>query len=580
MQMVQMRAVLSINPYDFDLAARYADALMHFQLYEAAADAYEYAAEVYRFFYPNQSLPDAIVHGWLLSCYHSDRMQTKCLEIAEIYRSPDRLDLMLEAVAGKVLIRMGQADKGRRLLTSAAENAESLLTEKERPQTIYPEHLAWFYSFVQEEPERALAWSNQAFEESPERKGVKEMFAYAMALNGQYELARQDANSPGVKTQIALLTTAMAELAKEQKQTALDSLRKAIEMSPESFVAEKAIGLLKEQESAYIPAVDPAVIGEALKDQYQDRIVPDFMEPSKRYSVKLLFSGSDFLYGDEFQPRLVLENTSSDALVISDDGLLQGRIRIDAVLEGGLNAEIPDLLSMRFRPSKPVLPGEHLSIPLDLHSGPLRKLLMTYPQAETAIRFTVYLDPVISSSGGVENRVKTTDPVQAKIYRRGVMLTRNFLLQRLDVLSKGQPGKKYQAAALFTGLLAEHQALALNRADFKHVPVEKALLTDAVRKLLVDPDWKIRVYTLDCLASLSMPVDTEIMGEISDNLNHDKWPVRMMAMYLLANAQPESFQKVLNWTSQHDNYPLNRSMALALGGKEPASRETAEGSLE
>jgi len=172
-QMVQMRAVLTIDPYDLDSAVRYADALMHFQMYETAADAYGYAAQVYQFLYPAQQVPDDIIHGWLLSCYHSDRMETKCLEVAETYRNPDRLDLMLEAVAGKTLIKMGQIDKGRRLLVSAAEKAEALLSAEERAQSMYPEHLAWFYSFVQEEPEKALAWSNRAFEESPDRKGVK-----------------------------------------------------------------------------------------------------------------------------------------------------------------------------------------------------------------------------------------------------------------------------------------------------------------------------------------------------------------------------------------------------------------------
>jgi hypothetical protein len=42
-----------------------------------------------------------------------------------------------------------------------------------------------------------------------------------------------------------------------------------------------------------------------------------------------------------------------------------------------------------------------------------------------------------------------------------------------------------------------------------------------------------------------------------------------MAMYLLAKTQPESFQKVLDWTVQHDPYPLNQKMAQTLGGKMP-----------
>ena len=572
---VQMRTALAIDPYDVDAAVQYADALLHFQLYETAAGAYAYAAKVQQFLDPAQPLPDDIVHRWLLSCYHSDRMETKCVEIADACRNPDRLDMMLEAVAGKALIRMGQGDRGRRLLTSAAEKAEMLLSAREPAPTIYPEQLAWFYSFVQEDPEKALARSNQAFEESPEREGVREMFAYTMALNGQYELAQQYADSLEPLPPIALVAAAMTDLANDKKQTALEKLRQAIEAAPESFVAEKAIKLLKQQESDYIPAVDPAMILNALKAQYTDQIVPEFMEPSKRYTVKLLFNGSDFLYGGEIQARLVFENTSSDVLIISDDGLLRGRIRVDAALEGGLNLEIPELLNTRFRPSRPIMPGEHLSVPLDLDGGRLRTLLLTYPQAETTVRFTVYLDPVVLSSGRVKNRVKKTEPVQAKIYRRGVVLSRDFLLQRLGILSKGQPGQKYQAALLFTGLLAEQQALRLGRANYQHISVEKVLLVDAVRKLLIDPDWKIRAYTLDCLASLSMPLEPGLAGEISDNLNHEKWPVRMIAMYLAAKTQPESFQRVLDWISEHDSYSLNRKMALALGAKKPATNESA-----
>jgi hypothetical protein len=85
---------------------------------------------------------------------------------------------------------------------------------------------------------------------------------------------------------------------------------------------------------------------------------------------------------------------------------------------------------------------------------------------------------------------------------------------------------------------------------------------------------------LDCLVSLSNPFDTELIHDISENLNHDKWPVRLMAMYLLAKDQPESFQKVLDWTSQHDAQAFNRRMALALGARKPASNEPVAGLVE
>ncbi|OQY05172.1 MAG: hypothetical protein B6I25_06015 [Planctomycetales bacterium 4572_13] len=572
---VQTRRVLEMNPYDLDAAVRYADALRQLQMYDIASDAYAYVDQVHQFLYPGQPLSDDIVQGWLFSCYHGDRLQTKCLDLTETYRDPERFNLLLEAVAGKTLIKLGRPEKGKRLLESAAQKAESLVSAKNLSEPVYPEYLAWFYSFVLEQPEKSLAWSNQAFIADPNRQGVGAIFSYSLALNGQNDLAKHYAEPLKETDQIAALTLAVVQLSADDKQPALDALRATVEMLPDSFVAEKAIHLLKEYESDYIRSVSLGTIREDLENKYGSRVVSDFMHPADRCSVKLLFNGSDFLYGADFPGRLVIENTSDETLIISDEGLLQGYLRVDAVLDGGLNVEIGNLLSMRFRPSQPILPGKHLSVPLDLNRGRLKRVLLTYPQADVQIHFTAYLDPVTSESGNSENRMKGIKPVHAQIRRRGVVLSQNFLLQRLDVLSKGQPGQKYRAAALFTGLLAEQAAVELSGADFRHVRVERALLTDSVRKMLVDKDWKIRVHTLSCLLSLSVPLDG-IVGEVSENLNHDKWPVRLTTMVLLAKAQPETFQKVLDWAVQHDSYELNRRMAMALGGTqaEPETDET------
>jgi tetratricopeptide (TPR) repeat protein len=565
---LQTRRVLEMNPYDLDSAVRYADTLRQLQMYDIASNAYAYVDQVHRFLYPGQSLPDDIVQGWLFSCYHGDRLQTKGLGLTETYRDPKRFNLLLEAIAGKTLIKLGRPEKGERLLEAAAQKAEELVSVKSSLEPVYPEYLAWFYSFVLEQPEKSLAWSNQAFIADPNRQGVGAIFAYSLALNGQNDLAQQYAEPLKETDQIAALTMAIVQLSADDKQPGLDALRAAVEMSPDSFVAEKALRLLKDQESDYIPDASLGTIREDLEKGYGGRVVPVFMLPADRCSVKLLFNGSDFLYGADFSGRLVIENTSDEVLVVADEGLLQGHLRVDAVLEGSLNVEIPNLLSMRFRPSQPILPGKHLSVPLDLNRGRLGRLLMTYPQADIQVHFTAYLDPVVSESGQSESRMKSIKPVHAQIRRRGVVLSRDFLLQRLDVLSKGQPGQKYRAASLFTGLLAEQTAVELSGADFKHVRVERALLTDSVRKLLVDKDWKIRVHTLSCLLSLSIPIDG-IVGEVSENLNHEKWPVRLTAMVLLARAQPETFQKVLDWAGQHDSYELNRRMAIALGGRKP-----------
>jgi hypothetical protein len=570
------RRVLEMNPYDLDTAVRYTDMLRQLQMYNTASSAYEYISQLQQLLYPDQPLSDDIIQGWLFSCYHGDRLQTKCLGLTETYRDPDRFNLVLEAVSGKTLIKLGRADEGNRMLESAAQKAEELASVKSLFEPVYPEYLAWFYSFVLEQPEKSLAWSNQAFVEDPNRQGVQAIFAYSLALNGQNDLALQYAEPLKEIDQIAALALAYVQLSGDDKQAGLDALRSVVEMTPDSFIAEKAIRLLEEQESDYIPSDSLGTFRERLEAEYGSRMVPRFIAPADCCSVKFLFNGSDFLYGADFSGRLVIENTSDEALVISEEGLIQGYLRIDAVLEGSLNVEIPDLLSMRFRPSQPILPGKYLSVPLELNRGRLRTLLMTYPQADVQVYFKAYLDPVTSKSGQPENRMKSIKPIQAQIRRRGVVLSRDFLLQRLDVLSKGQPGQKYRAASLFAGLLAEQIAVDLSGADFEYVRVERELLIDSIRKLLVDKDWKIRTHTLSSLLSLSIPLDG-IAAEVSENLNHDKWPVRLMAMVLLAKAQPETFQKVLDWAVQHDAYELNRRMAVALGGqkKEPEVNELA-----
>ncbi|MBC8378838.1 MAG: hypothetical protein H8E62_06665 [Planctomycetes bacterium] len=566
--LLQLRTALDINPYNIDHTLAYAQTLTRMQLYDAAAWAYEYAARLYQFSYPEQPLDEAILLPWILCCYQAPRQEIKCIEITEKHRDPARFDLMLEAVAGKASVKLGQVEKGKEILDAAGKKAEKLLSEKGLMKPIYPEQLAWFYSFVLERPDKALAWANQAYKEAPQRQGVQEIFAYTLAQSDQLELAREYAESSQDSSQIASLTMGLALLTEQDQSRALELLKSAVAMQPESFVAEKALWLLKNQNSDYILPISVTAAEAELKKVYEGHLVPEFIPPQKRFSGKLAFNGSEFFYGNDLLPRLIIENIGTDPLIIGPGSIIEGRLRVDVSLKGDLNVEIPNLLSMEFRPSRPVLPGEHLSISLPLDIGKLRKLLRTYPQANVDVLFTAYLDPVVNENGRVENALKATEPVRGQIRRGGVVLTRDYLMQRLDALSKGQQGQQLRAVKLFAGLLAEQKVFEISQADFQYVKVPQELLLDAVRRALKDENWKIQVQTLDCLISLSMPLDPKLIQDISQNLNHEKWPVRLMAMYLLANTQPQTFQNVLDWTALHDPYPINRRMAIALGAKE------------
>ncbi len=573
MYVVGLRTSLDLNPYNLSSAVEYADALNRLQAYEVAMGAYDYAAKLYEFLYPDEPLDEAILLPWILCAYHAPRQEMACLDVIERYRGRRHFDLTAEAVAGKTWMKLRRPDKANEILTQAGKRGEKLLMEKGLQRPVYPEQLAWFYSFVLKDPDKALAWANRAFKEAPERQGVREIFAYALAKSGQVELAKEYAADSQQTSQVAVITLALVEISAGNDTEAISLLKSAVGMASESFVAAEALQLLAEKGSDYVAPAYAATALQDLNTAYEQQVVPRFLTPQQRFSPKLVFGGSEFFYGNQLQPKLSIENMSASPLIIGPGGALQGRVQVDVALTGDLNVEIPNVLSTAFRPSRPVMPGEHVSVPLAVETGKLERILLTYPQANVELAFTVYLDPVADAAGKVQNGLSELQPVVDRIQRSGVNLTRDFLMQRLDSLSKGRPGQQFRAVRLFSGLLAEQKAFEMSGATFRHVQVDQTLLTDSVRRGLKDDNWKVRIEAMDSLLMLSVPLDTNLIADISQNLSHDKWPVRLMAMYLLARAQPGSFSKVLDWTAQYDGHWLNRRMALALGAKEPQNAQ-------
>ncbi len=85
-------------------------------------------------------------------------------------------------------------------------------------------------------------------------------------------------------------------------------------------------------------------------------------------------------------------------------------------------------------------------------------------------------------------------------------------------------------------------------------------------------DWVVKVNTMADL--LSMPIDQELATTVAKNLNDPQWPVRLMAVYLLATSTGESFRPVLDWVAQQDSNELVRSLAMSLQSA-PASAASA-----
>jgi len=565
----QTRLALTENPLDIDAAMTFAQYAEQLQLYEIAADAYKYAADLFEYLYPSQPMPDTIYLSWMLNSYNTQRRQNQCLSIVEQLRQKGVFNLFAEVIAAKATEKIAGKQKALQALKNAEDKAKQLFSPGLAQQrTVTAQQLAWFYCFAMPDPENALDWANKAYSTDPNSASAAAVLAYSLMMNGQTEWAQNIIQNYDLN-QIALLTLAKIQIQNEQNDLAIQTLNEAINRDPGALETQFAKELLRQIGGEYLPPVDTDLILATLANTFQRNLVPEFVTPEQIISVQLNTRGTKFTYGTEFGGTLAITNLSSEPLVISDASFFTGRIRIDALVTGDLSTKIDNLVSLRIRPASPIAPASSFFIPLRLTTGQLRKILLTHPQASFDIEFKVFLDPVIDQYGQITNNLTGFEPATLVITRQKLELTGKYLKNRFSSLKQGKQGQKTNAAQLFTGLLAEQNVMAGREPLYKFMYADwmPELLKSAIIHNLTDDDWVVKVHTM--AAIFPLPMDYDLINAVAENLNDSNWPVRMMALSLLAKNQHRNFKKVLDWAAKYDNNMLVRAMAIASGAEKP-----------
>ena len=577
----RLRLALRENPVDMDAAVAFAEYTEQLQLYEVAATAYGYCVDLFGYLYPSEALPARIYLPWAISSYNSHKGVSKCMDIARRVRDRGEFDVRLEAIVGKAAVKLGDIELATSTFKGIEERTAQLLMLEgikagNDPQSsgvskIRPEQLAWFYSLALPIPDRALDWANRAYKADPNSPVTAAILAYALVMNKQIEPAKSLLNSYP-PNQISEVTLGQVQLAQGQTDLAIETLNSAIAKDPGSFAAERAKEILVQQGQPYVPPVDPQTVLVSLARVFRDAVVPKFTAPEQAISPKLDIQGDTFAYGSEFSGIAAIINNSSEPLVISDEGLFKGNIRIDAKITGVFDVNVPSLVFTRTRTAFLGEPGQSILIPVPLTTGKLRETLLAFPQASLEIEFTLYLDPVVAADGGIANRLTRIRPATARIKRPGVELTTRYLQQRFNSISQPGQAQKIEAATLFVGLLKEQHAFSGGRPLYRFVydermtPLLRSALTHEAGLLRsrAENDWPVKVHTMAQM--LLLPLDHPLVSAVAENLNNGKWPVRMMAIYLLGQSGQSQFDQVLQWVMKNDPNQLVRQMAVALQG--------------
>jgi len=569
--LTHLRDSVTLNPLNLDSALAFARQAEIAQLYELAADAYQYTAELFTFLYPSESLPPDIYIPWAINCYNTTRKVTQCLKIAAKVRDSGRFDLFIEAIAGKAALKAGNEKQAQQILQNAEAKAIELIqNNKKTPDTTIPDEqqVAWFQCFVTQEPNEAIHWANRAYAKDPNSSTAAAFLAQALTMNGQMDWPKVliEDYEP---SQISQLVLAKTQLAEGKKSAASESLKSAIDRDPASFVAEQAEKILSKLGQQYIPPIDPAIILTALKNRFGENIAPKFTPPDKLIRVALKLRGRQFSYAGSFDAGLSITNKSNEPLLIADNGLFTGNIRIDANVTGDIRKQIPGLITKQVMPAFPIQSGRSYSVPIRLITGRLKDILLSHPQASVKIDFTTYLDPIVTENGLLENGIPQMQPAKTTAERTPLKITEKFLQNRLDSLARGRQAQKGEAARLFAGLLKEQQLFSKQKAPYPYIWAEwlPEILISALQQNLADDNWIVKLQTM--AAMLKLPLDYKLTLAVSECLNHKDWPVRLTALFLLADDQKTQFQKVLDWTAKQDSNEYVQQMAIALGGKNP-----------
>jgi tetratricopeptide (TPR) repeat protein len=583
----RLRLAVRENPSDIDVAIAFAQETEHLMLYEISAATYKYCADLFSYLYPSESLPARIYLPWAINSYNSKQNMSQCLEIAKRVRQEGGFDLRIESIAGKTALKMGDTDlatlifqaieeKTQRLIKLRGSSANTALSNSsgdEFSEQDYNKQLAWFYSLVLPVPDKALNWANKAFAAEPNSPVTAAILAYALTMNNQIEWAKPLVDHFG-KTQIADLTQAMIQLAEGQNDRAVEFLRAAIAKDPGSFAAECAKELLAQQGKEYVQPADVNTVLSALQNVFGQTLIPVFMPPEQMISARLQIQGSVFQYGSDISGIAVITNHSSEPLIISDYSLFKGNIRVDAVISGDLSKSIPKLVLKRIGEVLQIEPGRSINVPLRLMTGEFRKTLIMYPQASLDIEFILYLDPVIANDGKVTNRLVNIQPSRLSIKRPGIELTGKSIRNEFNSISTASINQKIKIAELFTGLLKEQYAMSNCTPPYRFLYADwmNSLLRSALSHksgLLLNPaddEWVVKVYTMADM--LSLPMDHELISAVAENMNSTKWPVRLMAVYLLSTIPDSQFGQVLDWTAKNDPNKNVRDIAVVLGRKQ------------
>ncbi len=565
-QVHRLLAAIAASPGRADEMWRLARVLEGLSLHKEAASWYERVLQTLEHQAPNASVPVELLVDFA-SCYADDGQYERAEEMAEraVSFAPEALEAHFLLV--DLARRMGHAETVNAHLDTLRKRFSELDTPRPTSAASAPSgqneaermyHATWYYLRYEPNPERAVRCASRVRELAPQSTAMQVVYGLAKLAAGEADEAVAVLQPFADTDQWAAAGSGEALFAQGHVEAAVKTLRagEALRCSGRAYERITAALAAQGQEPAPLPL--HAAVHEALR-AFDDRVFSFVSRPVEALRFEVTPFQAGWTYGDPWRCEWRLANVASFPISIGEGRMVAGRVLVSLRRTDHPEQELLNYLpaSLALRPV--LAPGESITLVQTLDVGPAATWARRSPQQPLNLTFSFLLDPIMDQAGRWGSALRDFPPVNVAVGRPGVDASRAGLDRLMALLREGAETDRIKAIRTLAALVAEREAARLTPPDYSLRRVDEIKLRRVVLTTLLDPAPEVRAATLDALRELEL--GPRLVEQVAPLLSDPNWLVRLITLDVLTDQQGQAFRPVLESFSSSDPDGLVRRLA-------------------
>ncbi|MBK9128391.1 MAG: HEAT repeat domain-containing protein [Phycisphaerales bacterium] len=570
---------VQLAPLAVRAAWQAATVLDEYGFVDDAGRFFDYALETQRRAFTGEPLPGA----FLLALARNTAARGSFDAAIERVREAILADPSVAAEGGMLLWYLHHSRGDAQAETIRAELGHRYAATRD-PNTLVTNELAqgaWFLVTIGAEPDRGLAWAEQAARRVRDDDFVRRVLGWAQWVAGQTDTALTTLTPVAGRDPYAAYVVARIRLAAGDSAGAaatiaqldpppfsgaaadlISELESAIAAGTGSDLAAPTILAATTRPVARPPAEAPAQRYPAIRaalDRFDARVFDFVREPAAFVDARIELAGAEVRPGQPWWVRCTLVNRGPLAITLGPGAMLNPVFVLSFTVDGQPPRTYPGLMTVSVDQSLVLRPGQSASAVRTLDVGPLRGVARGTPQRSERVAISAIVDGTLGTDG--QWRPSPTGLVvrQPAYLARVPATVQPAAVQQLTAgLRSSDPAVRARCIDVAADLLGERQRAALRRSGYALEPVPAEQLEQGLVAALADASWEVRLRALDALQPVGLT--RGLLAAAEACLDHEHWAVRLLAVRLAAR-QGAAARDVIGRIARTDADELVRDYA-------------------